>query len=84
MTLEYLGLWEELYNPSFNPLGFEGFRKEVGLNSFTISPSKWIVGMTHQQWQMENPDLKGNLWKKGAFVEADVVVESRRRVRKSA
>ncbi len=25
MTLEYLGLWEELYNPTFNPLGFEGF-----------------------------------------------------------
>ena len=45
MTLEYLGLWEELYNPTFNPLGFEGFRKEVGLNSFTISPSKWIAGV---------------------------------------
>ena len=29
MTLEYLGLWEELYNPDFKPLGFEGFRKEV-------------------------------------------------------
>ena len=39
MTLEYLGLWEELYNPDFNPLGFEGFRKEVGLNHFTMSPS---------------------------------------------
>jgi len=34
MTLEYLGLWEELYNPDFNPLGFEGFRKEVGFNQF--------------------------------------------------
>ena len=32
MTLEYLGLWEELYNPDFKPLGFEGVRKEVGLN----------------------------------------------------
>jgi len=28
MTLEYLGLWEELYNPDFKPLGFEGFREE--------------------------------------------------------
>ena len=35
MTLEYLGLWEELYNPDFKHLGFEGFRKEVGLNHFT-------------------------------------------------
>ena len=39
MTLEYLGLWEELYNPTFNPLGFEGFRKDAGLNSFTMSPT---------------------------------------------
>ena len=46
MTLEYLGLWEELYNPDFNPLGFEGFRKEVGLNHFTMSPSKWISGVS--------------------------------------
>ena len=46
MTLEYLGLWEELYNPDFKPLEFEGFRKEVG--------------MTHQQWQAANPTLKGN------------------------
>ncbi len=45
MTIEYLGLWESLYNPDFTPLGFEGFRKEAGLNSFTISPSKWIAGV---------------------------------------
>ncbi len=43
MTIEYLGLWEELYNPGFKPLEFEGFRREVGLNSFTISPTKWIT-----------------------------------------
>ena len=27
MTIEYLGLWEELYNPDFKPLEFEGFRR---------------------------------------------------------
>ena len=35
-TIEYLGIWESLYNPGFNPLEFEGFRKEAGLNAFTI------------------------------------------------
>ena len=41
-TIEYLGIWESLYNPSFNHLEFEGFRKESGLNAFTMSPQKWI------------------------------------------
>ena len=41
-TIEYLGLWENLHNPNFNPLEFEGFRKEAGLNAFTLSPTRWI------------------------------------------
>ena len=40
-TIEFLGIWESLYNPNFNPLEFEGFRKEAGLNAFTLSPHKW-------------------------------------------
>lgn len=41
-TIEFLGIWESLYNPDFKPLEFEGFRKEAGLNAFTLSPRKWI------------------------------------------
>jgi hypothetical protein len=41
-TIEFLGIWETLYNPEFKPLEFEGFRKEAGLNAFTLSPKKWI------------------------------------------
>ena len=41
-TIEFLGIWESLYNPNFNPIEFEGFRKEAGLNAFTLSPSKWV------------------------------------------
>ena len=41
-TIEYLGIWETLYNPAFKPLEFEGFKKEAGLNAFTMSPQKWI------------------------------------------
>lgn len=41
-TIEFLGIWESLYNPNFNPIEFEGFRKEAGLNAFTMSPTKWV------------------------------------------
>lgn len=41
-TLEFLGLWEKLHNPDFKPVEFDGFRKEAGLNAFTMSPTKWI------------------------------------------
>jgi len=40
--VEFLGIWEQLYNPDFKPLEFEGFRKEAGLNAFTLSPMKWV------------------------------------------
>jgi hypothetical protein len=39
-TLEYLGIWESLYNPDFKPLEFEGFKKQAGLNAFTLSPAE--------------------------------------------
>lgn len=29
---------EQLYNPNFKPTEFEGFRRQVGLNAFTLSP----------------------------------------------
>ena len=41
-TLDYLGLWEQLHNPNFKLLEFEGFRNSSGDNAFTISPQKWI------------------------------------------
>jgi hypothetical protein len=41
-TLEYLGLWEVMHNPDFKPIEFDRFRKDAGLNSFTMSPKKWI------------------------------------------
>ncbi len=41
-TIEFLGVWEQLYNPDFKPLEFEGFKTQAGLNSFSLSPRKWI------------------------------------------
>lgn len=40
-TIEYLGVWEQLNNPNFKPLEFEGYLKEAGSNAFTLSPQKW-------------------------------------------
>lgn len=41
-TIDYLGLWESIYNPNFNRVGFEAVKNEAGRNRFTMSPSKWI------------------------------------------
>ncbi len=41
-TIELLGFWEQLYNPDFKPIEFDGFRKQAGLNSFTLTPKQWI------------------------------------------
>jgi hypothetical protein len=41
-TIEFLGIWEQIFNPNFKLLEFEEFKTKAGLNSFTISPKKWI------------------------------------------
>ena len=41
-TIDYLGLWESIYNPNFNRVGFEAVENEAGRNRFTMSPTKWI------------------------------------------
>ena len=41
-TIEFLGIWEQLNNPDFKPVEFDGFKKEAGLNSFSLTPKQWI------------------------------------------
>ena len=41
-TLELIGIWEKMHNPDFKGLEFETFRKQAGLNSFSLPPRKWI------------------------------------------
>ena len=41
-TVEFLGIWEQLNNPNFKPVEFDGFKKQAGLNSFTLTPKQWI------------------------------------------
>ena len=41
-TLEYLSVWEQIYNPQFKVFESEHFKKQVGLLTFTPSVSEWI------------------------------------------
>lgn len=41
-TIEFLGIWEQLNNPDFKPIEFDGFKAQAGLNSFTLTPKQWI------------------------------------------
>jgi len=41
-TIEFLGIWEHLNNPSFNPIEFDGIKKQAGLNSFILTAKQWI------------------------------------------
>ena len=40
-TLEFLSVWEKLYNPNFNYGEFAIIRNQSGLNSFKISVKEW-------------------------------------------
>jgi len=42
-TIEFLGIWEEMYNPNFNSPEFEGIKNEAGLNRFIMSVKQWIA-----------------------------------------
>jgi hypothetical protein len=41
-TIDYLTAWESLYNPDFKPTEIGRFREECSLNSFTMTPQKWV------------------------------------------
>jgi len=41
-TIEFLGLWEKINNSNFKPIEFDGFKTQSGLNSFSLTPKRWI------------------------------------------
>ena len=50
-TLEFLGTWEQIYNPDFKVVEFDHFKGEAGLHTFVLSVSEWIektaaIGLT--------------------------------------
>jgi hypothetical protein len=68
-TVELLGFWETIYNANFKPLEFEGFRKQAGLNSFVLTPKKWIES-TNAIGIISKPGRYG-----GTFAHKDIALE---------
>ena len=68
-VIDFLGLWEQLNNPNFNPLEFEGFRNAAGANAFTMSPKKWIEA-TNAVGIVSKPGRYG-----GTFAHKDIAFE---------
>ena len=42
-TIEFLGIWESMYNPGFNSPEFEGIKNAAGLNRFILSACTMLV-----------------------------------------
>jgi hypothetical protein len=68
-TIEFLGIWEEMYNPDFNSPEFEGIKNEAGLNRFVLSVKQWT----------EKTNSKGIIAKAGryggTFAHKDIAFE---------
>ncbi len=41
-TVEFLGIWETVYNPKFNSGEFAIIRSQAGLNSYKLSVKEWV------------------------------------------
>lgn len=41
-TVEYLVIWESIYNPNFNYGEFATIKSNVGLNSYKLSVKEWV------------------------------------------
>lgn len=42
-TIEFLGIWEKVYNPDFNYGEFALIKSQAGLNSYKISVKEWVA-----------------------------------------
>lgn len=68
-TIEFLGIWERLNNPDFNPIEFDGFRNQAGLHSFILTPKQWIE-RTSAIGLISKPGRYG-----GTFAHKDIAYE---------
>jgi hypothetical protein len=68
-AIEFCGLWEQLNNLDFKSIEFDAFKNQSGLNSFALTPQKWI----------ESTNAKGIISKSGryggTFAHRDIAFE---------
>lgn len=69
-TIEFIGIWEQLYNPVFNSPEFEGIKNEAGLNRFTLSVKKWI-----EKTRAVGIMAKTGRYGSGTFAHKDIAFE---------
>ncbi len=68
-TIEFLGIWEEIYNPDFNSLEFEGIKNQAGLNRFVLSVKQWTA-KTHSKGIIAKAGRFG-----GTYAHKDIAFE---------
>ena len=42
-TVEFLGIWESVFNPGFNHGEFATIKSQAGLNSYKLSVKEWVA-----------------------------------------
>ncbi len=69
-TIEFLGIWEQINNPHFKPIEFDGFKNKAGFNSFSLTPKRWIEAVNAIGMIMKTGRYGG-----GTFAHKDIAFE---------
>lgn len=69
-TVEFMGLWEQIHNPSFNVTEFSNIKSEAGSNGYVLSSKQWIT-------KTNAIDIisKAGRYRGGTFAHRDIAFE---------
>ena len=69
-TVEFMGVWERMYNPDFNVTEFSNIRSEAGANGFVLTTKQWIE-QTNAKGIIAKPGRYGG----GTYAHRDIAFE---------
>lgn len=69
-TVEFLGIWEQIYNSDFNSVEFDRIKKQTGLNTFVLSVKKWT-----ESTKAIGIIAKAGRYGSGTFAHRDIAFE---------